>query len=398
MKTKFLPLLAVAFFLVGCNSDPINGGDEPGGTGNAIKPNNRTQDQMDSDVTGKYNTYKNNYLVNTGNYSYIKATGTNESENAITISEAHGYGMIIFALMDDRTNFDRMNAFRKAHPSNGNSNLMSWFVNVVGQVPNTGSTATDGDLDIAYALCLASKKWGTTYQNEARTYINAIKATNMSQSTKRTRLGSWSNDINTRSSDWRPAHFRAFYNVTKDDFWLQAADTVYKLIGQVSNSTTGLIPDFITGQNPARPDPNAGGTGESNAQHYSYNACRNPLWLAMDYAHNGNRAAKTQIDKISAWLRGKSGGNASGIKAGYMLNGTVLDGRDYNDIVFTAPFAAGMIANSDNQNFLNNAYNAVRNQNLPAQNQYDGNKPNSYAAALQLLSMLLITGNWEAPN
>ena len=387
MKIKFPPLFAGAFFLIGCVSDPIGGGgDDDGNSESLITPSGYQY----SHITSKYNSYKTHFLKTSGSYSYILATGTGPSGNGITISEAHGYGMIIFALMDDKTTFDRMNAFRKAHPSRNGNGLMAWYIANVGQVPHDGNNATDGDLDIAYALLLAHKKWGgDVYLAEAKTLIAAIKQNNMRTNNYRTKLGDWDNSSdNTRSSDWMPGHFRAFAKATNDNFWNQAADMVYTLFGQVANSNTGLVPDFVTG-NPARPDPNAGNTGEENAEHYSYNACRVPWRIAADYAHYKTPAAKTRIDKISSWLKGAANGSVRNIYSGYYLTGGVLPKCNYNDLAFVAPFAAGMIANSDNQTFLNSAYKWIRSE---SQND------DAYGSAIQLLCMLLITGNWQSPN
>lgn len=202
----------------------------------------------------------------------------------------------------------------------------------------------------------------------------------------RTNLGDWNKSGNaTRSSDWMPGHFRAFYEATKDDFWLNAADTVYNLLAQCSDPTTGLIPDFAKGA-PAKPDASGGGTGEENADKYSYNACRDPWRLALAYAHHGDAKAKEQIDKISKWLRGATNSLPANIKAGYYLDGKAL--ANWEEIIFTASFASGMIANSENQYFLNSTYNTIRTVK-------NGN--NEYSTALQLLNVLLISGNWWAP-
>ncbi|MCL1946069.1 MAG: glycosyl hydrolase family 8 [Chitinivibrionia bacterium] len=364
--------------------------------GRTIKPE-RDQSQMNQDVITKYNAYKTAYLRNEGQYYYIKATGSaNYAKNSLTVSEAHGYGMIIFALMaghdpQAKTIFDGMNQLRKAHGASGGggrNNLMTWYINTIGQVdPNYGGPATDGDLDNAYALILAYNQWGDQqYLNDAKTLINAIKSIEMHTSVYRTNLGGYGDNLASRSSDWMPGHFRTFAAATGDNFWTQAADNVYTLIGQVSNSQTGLIPDFVKG-NPATPDYGCGSAeGEEHCESYYYNACRDPWRLALDYAHWGTPAAKTQIDKISTWLRGVTGGNGSNIKSGFNLNGNVIG--DYFDIVFAAPFAAGMIANSANQSFLNSTYNTIRNTSTN----------NAYEAALQLLSMLLITGNWSSAS
>jgi len=269
----------------------------------------------------------------------------------------------------------------------------------IGHVPHDGTGATDGDLDNAYALLLAHAKWGGSYLNEAREVIRAIWESSMLQSIHRTALGDWharwsSNVTTSRTSDWRPAHFRAFAKATGDNHWNIAADTVYRLLSSssVSNPNTGLVPDFITGV-PARVVANPDEAlvwGEHNHANYAMNACRVPWQLALDYAHHGTPEAKTQIDKISAWLRGKTNSNPRNIRSGYFLDGRVLSGFDWESLMFTAPFASGMIANHDNQQFLNSTYDRI------LQLQSGGSTP-EYGDAIRILNLLLITENWEAP-
>jgi hypothetical protein len=168
---------------------------------------------------------------------------------------------------------------------------------------------------------------------------------------------------------------------------LRAADTVYALIDQLNahNSNTGLIPDFATGR-PCRPDPTGGGADENNNFiHYSYNACRVPWRIATDFVHHQTSKAEIQINKISSWLRGATGSNPEYIMGGYKLDGTPLVSSTA-DMPFIAPFAAGMLADAANQNFLNATWGVIKNA-----------RTSSYGAGIQLLCMYLITGNWKAP-
>src|SRR4029078_8999971 len=96
-------------------------------------------------------------------------------------SEEHVCGMMSLALMAGhdpmaKTYFDSMNKVRKAFPSREDKRLMSWVV------PKTGDTsvkpqppATDGDMDMAYALLLAYDQWGNEETNhylaDAKTVI-----------------------------------------------------------------------------------------------------------------------------------------------------------------------------------------------------------------------------------
>jgi endoglucanase len=374
--------------------------DYPG----CIKPNDITQTSMDNSVTGLFDFYKGTYLTEAKNTSggyYTDASGNGSGgKSASTISEAHGYGMIIFALMagydsDAQTIFDGYFKFYQDHPSMINPLCMSWTVDA-DESSNAQDGASDGDMDIAYSLLLAHYQWGSNgsinYLNEAINIINnGIKVSDMHQSTYRVSLGDWTQDggdVNsTRSSDWMPDHMRAYEAATGDNFWRSASSKVYELISSLTEnyaSTTGLMPDFVKSETPA-PDAKAGGTGEKNGADYSYNACRFPWRIATDYAHYGTADAKTALDNISSWLRTGTGGDIDDIYAGYELDGTKL--VNYNELTFTAPFTAGLISNADNQEFLNSCWGAIKNER--GSNEYD--------CALNLLSMLLVSGNWWAP-
>ena len=395
--------------------------------GSPISPSNFTQLQQNADVIALYNAYRDNYLdsaVISGNETryFIRTTSSTSANPPITISEAHGYAMMIFALMagvrgDEKMIFDGMNTLRKLQRSTGNSDLMSWVVfdvtsdnpreeiGVMGSTwtivsPGRSSSATDGDFDNAYALLLAYKQWGDEqYLQDAKRIISALKISSMHPNIHRTNLGDWHTGtgilLTSRSSDWKPGHFRAFAKATDDEYWNIAADTVYdRLLAQVQNTRTGLVPDFVTGI-PARAVANAAEalvSGEHNWNNYSFNACRVPWRLALDYVHHGTPAAKRQIDRISNWLRSENGANANPyeIASGYTLQGEVIEGFEWSSMAFVAPFASGMLANENNQAFLDDTYDFMR--------EFTSVNDDEYRDALRLLNMLLITGNWWAPH
>ena len=99
------------------------------------------------------------YYVFYGEKTYAEAG----AEVAVTVSEAHGYGMLIAASMAEHDSqakdiFDGMYRYYKAHPSSIGPNLMAWQQTDNGSaIQNSAGadSATDGDLDIAYALLTA---------------------------------------------------------------------------------------------------------------------------------------------------------------------------------------------------------------------------------------------------
>src|SRR5262245_36363788 len=88
----------------------------------SILPSNRTQAQLDAATKAFYDTWKSRYLKRGcgTNRAYV-ATGMSDSK---TVSEAHGYGMVILAFMaghdgQAQARFDDMYRYFADHPSNG---------------------------------------------------------------------------------------------------------------------------------------------------------------------------------------------------------------------------------------------------------------------------------------
>lgn len=368
---------------------------------NCIKPN-VSQDDMNRSVASLFDYYKNTYLVravNTPGGYYMSAKGNGAgADEAVTHSEAHGYGMMIFALMggydqEAQTIFDGLFRVYRDHPSRNNPLNMGWLIGA-GETYANETSATDGDMDIAYALLLAHSQWGSkgaiNYLAEATKQIEeGILASDMGHSTARILPGDWSdNDYSTRCSDWMPGHLRAYNDVTDDPFWLEAVDTVYSLISSLTaaySPNTGLMPDFVDGATPY-PDQSGGGTGEDYANSYYYNGCRYPWRMTIDYALYGDLRAKTAMDKLITWVRSSTNEDPSEIKNGYYLDGNPIKGT--YDVVFAAPMAAATIVDGDNQDYLNKAWNLIK----------DDFGSNEYELGINLLSMMLISGNWWKPQ
>jgi endo-1,4-beta-D-glucanase Y len=367
-----------------------------------IKPNHVSQTEINNSLKSYYDLWKRTYIrksngITPGGGYYVFNQGTGGTGNEITTSEAHGYGMIIFALMagydsQARDYFDGMfNMFDK-HRSTGDPDNMSWIIDKSELTAKDQGNATDGDMDIAYALLLAHYQWGSTgkisYLTQAQRMIaNGIKESDMSDSTMRTLLGDWSTDEHaTRASDWMIDHFRAYQDATGDSFWSDATRTVYDLINQISSKyspETGLMPDFVVGS-PARPAPPNFLEGPTDDD-FSWNSCRYPWRLATDFAHYGSPETRAAANKMINWLKNKTKGDPGNIKAGYRLDGTPL--VDYGSVAFTSAFTAACIVDNSHQSYLNAGWDKIINW-----------RESYYGDTINLLSMLLISGNWWAPN
>lgn len=110
-------------------------------------------------------------------YSEDNYAGNNQSVE-VTVSEAHGYGMLVFAQMADqdaaaKDYFDGMYRYYKAHPSSIGQHLMSW------QQCDNGTALIDGaeNGSMTGGFCDSATDGDMIYQNEtARIYAEQISS------------------------------------------------------------------------------------------------------------------------------------------------------------------------------------------------------------------------------
>ena len=375
-------------------------------TANHIKPNNYTQAELDNHTRSFYDEWKQEYLKNdcgnTNEYYVLSGNG------AKTVSEAHGYGMMITAYFagydaNAQTYFDGLYNYYKAHPSNINNSLMDWQQTTCNDAPSSDDdAASDGDIDIAFSLLLAHAQWGSNekvnYLGEAINLINAIMQDEINQTTWTVKLGDWcdasdpSYFYGTRPSDFITDHFRSFSLATNNTNWNNVIDTCYSLIENIQtnySTTTGLIPDFIINANTTPSPAGANYLEDIYDGDYYYNACRVPWRLGTDYLLNGDLRAKTAINKINTWLMSTSDSNVNNISNGYYLNGTAI--YNWNNATFVGPLTVGAMLNTSNQTWLNSLYENLFSNNDLIDGDY-------YSNTIKLLSMIVISGNYWSPD
>ena len=374
-------------------------------SGTYIQPDNYTQAELDSHVQSFYDEWKAAYLKNdcgNSNEYYVFSGG-----GAINVSEAQGYGMMITAFLagydpNAQTYFDGLYQFFRAHPSYINGQLMDWQQVTCNDNPSgDDDSASDGDIDIAFALLLADAQWGSggaiDYLAEAQLVMSAIMQDEINQTTWTVKLGDWSNAGNpnyfygTRSSDFITDHFKTFFCASGDSSWLKVIDTCYALVTDMQanySPSTGLMPDFIVDVNttPAPAGPNYL-EGPYDGDYY-YNACRVPWRLGADYLIHGETRAQTAVNNINSWLFSATGANVANISNGYLLDGTPI--YNWNDATFIGPFAVGAMADVAHQTWLNDLYQELWVNNPLASGDY-------YSNTLKLLSMIVLSGNYWEP-
>lgn len=299
-------------------------------------------------------------------YSEEKYSGSEPV--AVTVSEAHGYGMLITACMaqydsDAKEIFDGMYRFYKCHTSSIGPALMAWqqadngsaIVNISG-----ADSASDGDMDIAYALLIADCVWGSggdiDYRTAAKYVINDIMKYEVNKTDWVIQLGDWAvwseeGDeyyAATRASDFIMQYMPVFAEVTGDDRWMNVHRSTYDIINSfIDEYGTGILPDFIvkdssTGKFIAAPPDFLESENDGN---YYYNSCRTPWRISMDYLINGDADAKRFADTINSFIKKSTGSDPWEIKAGYTPDGNAVE--YYNDLCFVAPFLVAASCGDD---------------------------------------------------
>jgi endoglucanase len=372
-------------------------------TKGCIKPTNQTQQEMDNAVSSFYTSWKKTYLkpgCTKGEYYIEYINGEN-----ICVSEGQGYGMVIVAYMagfDSKAKeyFDGMYKWFKSNPSTINPQLMNWR-QAKGCISNGTSAATDGDLDIAYALLLAHTQWGSTgkinYLGEAIELMNAIKASEINTKTNTLLLGDWANNPksndDTRPSDFMYDHFESYYAFTKDKIWNAINTSCFNIIKTIQKKfspETGLIPDFVENVD-SIPKPVGDFFLESaNDDAYFYNSCRVPWHLGTSYLINGDSRAKTACDKINKWFKKHTNNDINKIEAGYELNGNSIEGAQYKSLLFLAPLAVSACVHKENQTWLNDLWTYTINEPVKG-NDYFKN-------TIKMLCILNVSQNYFPPQ
>jgi len=372
------------------------------------------QAELDDDVRAYYREWKRRYLVGAGRdaegrplYRVIHSL-ENPDE---TVSEGIGYGMMIVVYMagyDDeaRALFDGLYRYARAHPSEVDPRLMAWK-----QPPdeNGNDSAFDGDADIAYALLLADRQWGSggavDYRAAALERLAAIEERTIGPHSRLPLLGDWVepagtaedgyryNEYSPRISDFMPAHFRAFGAYGDRELWAEVEAAIERAVIELEEGyspATGLMPDFAEPRGPepgfplmpARPyfleGPHDGD--------YDYNAGRYPWRASTAVLLYGDGFWRERMDRLSHWAERATGGDPLALNAGYHLDGTPTEGQDYFTIFFAAPLATAAMTQPDQQAWLDALYLAVRNRH-----------EDYYEDTVTLLNLLLLSNNYWAP-
>ncbi|WP_288226681.1 glycosyl hydrolase family 8 [uncultured Enterococcus sp.] len=276
-----------------------------------------------------YQQWQTAYVKESGNGSYVQTNP--EEKEAVSLSEGHGYGMLITMQAAKRgwaseKEFRDFYRYYEHFQLSDDVPLMSWRQKFEDErvLEQEKTNATDGDLDIAYALIEASKQWPdsqTNYKGAAKKLLTAIKTKNYNSTNKLLTVGAWATKESDsydliRPSDIIPSYFDAFASFTGDDFWKTLKNHSLVVLEDLSKQhKSGLIPDFAVVKNnrvePAEKNLIAG----PNDGNYGANACRIPWRLASSSDKRSNQILSKMMNFFL-----KQGS----IAEGYTLSGKTL--------------------------------------------------------------------------
>lgn len=445
-KQVLLYILLLAVFTAlaaSCATEPVNRpfSQTTVYADGTIKPS-RTQAELDAAVTSFYAKWKARYVMTvTGSnplqmYTHFNPEAADwvEPVNTVCRSEAQGYGMLTVALMaghdrEAKKIFDAMFRFVDAHPSNINPDLMAWqqveladgrIVSSEDGESEAGSdSATDGDLDIAYALLLADAQWGSAgainYRAEALKILHATLESVVNPAENTLLLGDWVRHkvdageepgvyaLATRSSDFLMGHLKAFakYDTENTARWEAIHRKMQEIVMtqfRAWSPKTGLIADFLV-KNTAtgRYEPAKGLLLEDDFDgDHNWNACRDPWRLPLDFLVTGDAGIRDQLAALNRWVKAATGGDPSLIKPGYFIRsgaeGGPIPDRDYQDMSFIAPFAVAAMIDASNQEWLDALWAIM------AENEDFGFESGYYFDnCIRMQVLLVVSGHWWMP-
>ena len=410
---------------------------------NKIRINGQDRDFSDS-INEIYNRFVGNYIVDEadgrarvkwGSGGALRDSDGNVAKDAhATASEGMGYGMLITAYGGDKTRFDKLTKFYlHVMDQNPTATLMPWLVWSNGTPVtnnlcyNTGEgqvclgaggagPATDGDVDIAMALLVASHQWGNAgdinYKNEAVHIINELHDNWLNYCTT---TGTWvvkpyaKENFNACTDEIDPSYsipafFRVFAeidNIKNDnDRWNSAARDAYVLFNTQKagpNNDKTFVPDWMIATGAQ--------TTTGRSVNYGSDASRIPWRVAMDYAWFGTAAAKNWSRHLIVDLIDSSNeGSINDINNDIEIS-TGNSRNDYNGRSFSGGFTtAAMMYDwfpANINHYTNHWLEETINGSIPwfiGANGYENNNNDYYGMALSTLYALTLSGNTYKPD
>ncbi|MEI7694646.1 MAG: glycosyl hydrolase family 8 [Chlorobium sp.] len=230
-------------------------------------------------------------------------------DNNDTVSEGQAYGMLRAVLMNDHATFDECLDWTEgalSRKSSDGDRLLAWHYQ--NGVVADRKSASDADIDYAYSLILASRKWNDVrYRTLAEQVLQSVLEKETAIINGRLYFLPWPREYNQpdqltalNPSYYAPSHFKLFFEVSGDHRWLELVDTTYYMLGKLLDfpgvlKKGTLVPDWIAVDAEGNITELPG-----NDAVYGWDAVRVPLRIAADYYLSGDKRALTVLRQFSA--------------------------------------------------------------------------------------------------
>jgi len=319
---------------------------------------------------------------------------------AYTVSEGIGYGMLIYVYMANATNdfcqdrFDKLYAYyKKWSDSYG---LMHWKINGFESI-DSYNAATDADLDVALALCLAAKQWGYSssysYADEAEILLDNIYKKEVGTHDVKGNLLTLFNPGDSWSSTANACYFTVasvgVFKQTQEYFsfaiqhdWQTVYDDCHTFLELSQkngvwanwNNWDGSLVD----RSPY----------DLTSMDCGWDACRVPWRVGWDYLWFGTESSKNMMAKTIEMLEAREILEKPAKSSGFKN----LDAESYADLTtsigggssaFMGAYACALATDESQQEYLNGFHEKLLTRE---ENPY-------YSPTLQVLYLLATSGN-----
>ncbi|HEX2733350.1 MAG TPA: glycosyl hydrolase family 8 [Polyangiaceae bacterium] len=316
-------------------------------------------------------------------YARWKATFVDPNSGAVISPEQQGkvtsegisYGMLISAAMGDRPTFDKIWGWGSSHMSGG----------LVGWDNGTNGSATDADIDIAYALVMADKQWGG-YAKAAQDMGNAAHSNDLD--------GDLLNGGSMYKGVYNPSYFAPGYLRTLTAAMAGSWDSVisanYQHITECDGTfgaADGILPDWCSSSMGAQVTSDVCAANESCS---GYDASRIPYRLGFDLCQ-GHTDGSMLIQKMMATfaslldVSGRWDLLKAGMNAAHDQSNSVAF-----EMAFLGTAGVGAMGNGDAA-----ARDTLFRATLDVIERPEYYKT-YYSTSLGMITLLMMSGNWPA--
>lgn len=274
-------------------------------------------------LKSSYETYKTNFMTNDGRIM-------DPDRNYITTSEGQSYMLLRSFLSNDKKTFDLVYNWSKENIQR-EDDLFSWLwgksKDGTYKILDYNS-ASDADIDIAFALILAHEKWGDEkYLENAIPIINSIWDYETKQINNYLVLMPGANQtldekIEINPSYFSPYAFKIFQKYDNRHNWNELVDSSYYYLQQVITKTqTGLPPDWFLIENDQIV------LEKSNRSDFSYDAIRVFARIYMDFIFTKDQRAIPILEKSQFFAQNWN--NTKKLYVNYQADGKLRDKNEF---------------------------------------------------------------------